>query len=437
MKLPAWSRHPKLLFRAYLLLVGGLLVTATVLDLGFAYLQTRLAPTEDGWLERSFRLIEADLAAAPAGSRDAAAQRLASQMGIGVQVLHEDDVATAVATGGGTSRLVDASGSVSYLRDAPAVGGAIRLGPVEPPRSSPVLDLIPPLFYVSMFVIVGLWLRPLLRDLDLMTDAARQFATDYRLPPATAQRTSRLTSLAQHFDDMSARLSSLIQTQKELAAALSHEMRTPLARIRFALAVARRAGSDDLGGQLDDINADVQELDQLIGAILDYARLDHPDLQMNWQQVPLDPWLETTLDRGRQNDKDVQIACPIELDTVPMDPRLMGLALSNLVANACRHANHIVRVSLAMDEHGYRLIVEDDGEGIPEGEHEAVFKAFTRLDTSRNRHTGGHGLGLAVVARVAALHGGDADVDDSPALGGARFTLRWPAMPGRRRRGRR
>jgi two-component system sensor histidine kinase RstB len=86
-----------------------------------------------------------------------------------------------------------------------------------------------------------------------------------------------------------------------------------------------------------------------------------------------------------------------------------------------------VRLTLARDSSGYALTVEDDGEGIPATERESVFKPFTRLDTSRNRATGGHGLGLAIVARIAALHGGTVAVDESQALGGARFTLRWRA----------
>ena len=73
------------------------------------------------------------------------------------------------------------------------------------------------------------------------------------------------------------------------------------------------------------------------------------------------------------------------------------------------------------------LSVEDDGKGIPESDRETVFKAFTRIDDSRNRETGGYGLGLAIVARIATLHGGAATVDESEELGGARFSLRWRA----------
>jgi signal transduction histidine kinase len=266
----------------------------------------------------------------------------------------------------------------------------------------------------------------LLRDLSLITNATQRFAADYREPMRTAHRTTQLTSLAQNLDEMSMRLSGLVQSQKELAAALSHEMRTPLARIRFALAVLGHDGSGELQKQVDAIGADLQEIDGLIGSILNFARLDHPDLRMNIERVPLAAWVEQALDKCRQPGKGVDVVRDSRFDEASVDPRLMAIALSNLVVNACRYARARVRLTLAQGAGAYELIVEDDGEGIPAAERDSVFKPFTRLDTSRNRATGGHGLGLAIVARIAALHGGTVAIEQSRELGGARFTLRWP-----------
>ena len=123
---------------------------------------------------------------------------------------------------------------------------------------------------------------------------------------------------------------------------------------------------------------------------------------------------------------DIEANLDAAPDTMRMDPRLMELALSNLLVNATKYANSSVRCSSARENGDYLLTVEDDGRGVPQHERDTVFKAFTRLDDSRNRETGGYGLGLAIVARVAELHGGTASVDASPDLGGARFTLRWP-----------
>ena len=427
MKSAARGWHRKLLFRSYLFLAAGLLIVAVVLDAGFAQLQSERTSNEDIWLERTFRLIEAEVAAAPAAERDNVARRLGNELGVGVQILAEGDVVHTAASQQNVARLTGASGEVSYLRSAPSLAASIRIGPVTPQRESFLQSALPPLFYLSIFVVVGLWLRPLLRDLNLITQATQRFAADYREPIKTAQQTTQLTSFAQNLDEMSARLSGLVQGQKELAAALSHEMRTPLARIRFALALLGHGGSGELQKQVDAIGADLQEIDGLIGSILNYARLDHPDLRMSIERVPLAAWVEQTLDKCRQPGKDLEIVRESGFDEASVDARLMAIALSNLIVNACRYARARVRLTLARDGTGYALTVEDDGEGVPVAERDSVFKPFTRLDTSRNRATGGHGLGLAIVARIAALHGGTVAVDESQALGGARFTLRWRA----------
>ena len=105
----------------------------------------------------------------------------------------------------------------------------------------------------------------------------------------------------------------------------------------------------------------------------------------------------------------------------------MELALNNLLVNALRYAKQRVRIEVTRDHDVYRLVVEDDGDGIPEADRAAVFRAFTRLDTSRNRETGGFGLGLAIVARIASLHRGRVIAGASRTLGGARMAMEWPA----------
>jgi signal transduction histidine kinase len=421
------GRQRLLLFRSYLFLVTGLLIVAAVLDLGFGYLQSSQATDSDRWLEATFHLIERELAAIPVEGRRKVTLELRDELGIDVRLLQRDDVFTSGTSEHAMPPLMDAGGNASYLHDAASIDAIIRLGPVIEPQESLLLSLLPPLFYLSIFVVVGLWLRPLLKDINLITDGARRFAADYREPLATADDATELTGLAKNLDDMSSRLSGLIRSQKELIAALSHEMRTPLARIRFALAVISNKDDPGLQKQLDALNDDVQEIDQLIASMLNYARLDHPDTRMHWQEVPLNAWLTQMQEKCRSPGMRISTRTDEAPDKVWMDPRLMGLALSNLLVNGCRYADREVRCSVTQHDGDYLIAVEDDGKGVPEAERESVFKAFTRIDDSRNRDTGGYGLGLAIVARIAALHGGMATVAASEDLGGARFELRWRA----------
>jgi two-component system sensor kinase ParS len=418
------ARHRGLFIRSYVVLAGGLLVAAIVLDLGFSALQSRQVRAADPWLVSTFRLMETGLAAAPAAERDARAGELAEKLGLEISLLEAGEVSGATASAV-PQELENDDGKIYYLWNSTALDGAIRLGPFEPPRESALLRFVPVLFYGSILLIVGLWLRPLLRDLRALTQAAQKFATDYREPTHTAAQTTQLTSLATNLDDMSARVSQLIQTQKEMTAALSHEIRTPLARVRFAAAVLEGQVDEHLRDQLRAVNTDVQQIDDLISDMLDYARLDHPGMRMNCQAIPLAPWLRQIVVACPAHERQVEVRHD-GLDTAWMEPRLMELAVSNLLVNALRYSRRQVRISVVLDHDLYRLMVEDDGEGIPENERATVFRAFTRLDTSRNRETGGFGLGLAIVARIAALHRGRVIAGASAQLGGAKLAMEWP-----------
>jgi signal transduction histidine kinase len=422
------TRHRGLFIRSYAVLAGGLLVVAILLDFGFDALQSRHARPADPWLVSTLRLMESELAAVPVAERAARAAEIATTLGLEVDVLDLADISGAGAKGSAPRELEDDNGRIYFLWNAPALDGAIRLGPFEPTRDSALMRFLPLVFYASILLIVGWWLRPLLRDLRVLTAASQKFATDYREPLDTASHTTQLTSLATNLDDMSAKVSQLIQSQKEMTAALSHEMRTPLARVRFAAAVLEAEVDERLRAQLRAVNADVQQIDDLITDMLDYARLDHPGLRMDCREVPLAPWLQQVLSILGSHDKVVRTVHDDALTGVWMEPRLMELALSNLLANGLRYARRQVVVTVTREGEWYRLVVEDDGDGIPEADRIAVFRAFTRLDTSRNRDTGGFGLGLAIVARIAALHRGRVIAGNSASLGGARLALEWPGQ---------
>jgi two-component system sensor kinase ParS len=419
------ARHRGLFIRSYVALAGGLLIAAIVLDLGFEALQSRQERAADPWLVSTFQLMESQLAAAPPAGRDARAAELADKLGLDIHLLEAGEVSGA-APAAVPHELESDDGRIYYLWNSAALDGSIRVGPFDPPRESWGVRLLPVLFYGSILLIVGLWLRPLLRDLRVLTSASQTFATDYREPLDTASQTTQLRSLATNLDDMSAKVSQLIQTQKEMTAALSHEIRTPLARVRFAAAVLEGQVDEHLRDQLRAVNTDVQQIDDLISDMLDYARLDHPGMRMDCRDVPLEPWLRQVLASCPPHQRTLEVRHD-GLDSAWMEPRLMELAVNNLLANAVRYARQKVQLSVVRDHDVFRVVVEDDGEGIPESDRASIFRAFTRLDTSRNRQTGGFGLGLAIVARIASLHRGRAMAGSSADLGGAKLAVEWPA----------
>ena len=424
MKVFSIRQHRSLLFRSYLMIVGGLIVIASVLDFSLDRLQNPYPPVFTLWVDGNLSLIEAQLNNLPATDWSAAIDDLEYKLGFPVRVFPSDHVIQVNEPGNATQEVFDAQGRSAYIRTSTLLNSVIQIGPVvETTASESILVvLIPPLFYLSIFVFVGLWLWPLIRDLNVLTESALSFAADYRKPINTLEKVTSLRDLARSFDEMSSRIRDLIQRQKELTGALSHEMRTPLARIKFAMAVIDDKAN--ASGELELISRDVQEIDELITTMLDYARLDYPDREINLQLTPIDAWLAQTSRQSRLRKEGVRVEQRASTGLVQFDPNLMKLAVSNLLVNACRYANTLVLVRYSTEAGQCCLSVEDDGPGIPEAEHKAVFKAFTRLDSSRNRETGGHGLGLAIVARIASLHGGSAWVEQS-SLGGARIVIAW------------
>ncbi len=419
------------LFRSYVFLAGGLLLVAVLLEFAFKQVQSNSQRAQDPWPIATVRLIEARLAAASEAEHPTLLVQLRAELGTVVTLLDGGDVITPSATASDLQRLVDDAGREYVLYRSTTLDRIIRIGPLDGPSESRWLTWLPIAFYLSILVVVGLWLRPLLRDVRILTHAAQRFAADYREPLHTARETTELTSLARNLDEMSVRIGSLIQNQRDLTAALSHEMRTPLARLRFALAVLPQDAEPSLQAQLGALNNDIQEIDRLIAALLNYVRLDHPDVQMRWQPTPLRPWAQAVVSKARPPGDAIAVEVTADDIEIAMDARLMELALSNLVVNACRYARSRVCITCQTSSSGAVLTVEDDGPGIPPAERDQVFRAFTRLDTSRNRETGGYGLGLAIVARVATLHHGAASVDRSDALGGARFRVSWPLTSSR------
>ena len=233
------------------------------------------------------------------------------------------------------------------------------------------------------------------------------------------------------FNAMAAQVQGLLRSQQEMIRAVSHELRTPVARIRFGMQMVEDMSDDPaVHRQLNGIDGDIEELDQLIDEILTYARLDsglanggeleHARIEC---RVVAERVIETLSPLHGHLRLELMPGPEIEVEA---DPRHLQRALQNLVANACRHARSRVLVCLSLESRLVRLDIEDDGPGVPASERLTIFKPFARLDNSRTRRSGGYGLGLSIVQKIMAWHGGSVVVDDSQALGGARFSLLLP-----------
>jgi two-component system sensor histidine kinase RstB len=336
---------------------------------------------------------------------------------------------------------IDAEGDVIYHR-LKQTSQVLAVGPLSPDRNPEYQRDMPlelrirlltwSLIGLCLAVAVWFWVRPVWRDLEAMRQTARALGEGQFEARAPAARSSAFELLAETLNGMAERIQRLIATQKELSSAISHELRTPIARMRFALEMLAETDERDERERLwRMMEADLDELDSLIDSSLTYARFEREQPDLHLTPVELAPWLEEEVEAvrilGRSLELSVDTSNLPATQFVELDRKSMPYAVKNLLRNAIKYAKARIVVSAEVSGDRILLHVDDDGIGIPPEERERVFSAFTRLDRSRDRATGGYGLGLAIARLVLEQHGGGASADQSP-LGGARFTLSWPLL---------
>ncbi len=240
-----------------------------------------------------------------------------------------------------------------------------------------------------------------------------------------------MANLASSYNNMSDHIQRLIEAQRELMRAVSHELRTPVARIRFGTEML--AEEDDYNHrmhQVDMIDKDIEALNTLIDEIMTYAKLEQGTPSLDFDEITLFDVLDQVAveTEALKTQKEIElVALPLYVK-VDAERRYLHRVVQNLVGNAVRYCDNKVRITGGIHSDGMAFVcVEDDGAGIPEQDRKRVFEAFARLDDSRTRASGGYGLGLSIVSRIAYWFGGEIKVDESPTLGGARFIMTWPA----------
>ena len=305
-------------------------------------------------------------------------------------------------------RQTDAQGHVWLWTSIPAGGREIGVG-IDSSRiqTQPVRALVIGLLLsLPLATFLALWwARRITRPVVAMEQAAAKLArgdTPQRLPQTGPRE---LVSLAAHFNQMAGRIDALLQARTAMLAGVSHDLRTPLARIRLALELQRMQPTE---ARLDQIERDVLAMDRLIGEVLQLAR----GLQASApQHLALLPWLlerqQTHADWVRSQGAVLEVQCPPGLQAW-VDVHALQRVVDNLLANAVRHAPGLIvlQAAPAQTPGWVRIALLDRGPGIPPSQLDAVFEPFTRLDQARTPGLGaGSGLGLTIARQLAQQHG--------------------------------
>jgi signal transduction histidine kinase len=185
---------------------------------------------------------------------------------------------------------------------------------------------------------------------------------------------------------------------------------------------------DEKDRELQLMDSAIDQLDDLSTELLEYARLDREAPALDIATIDVEPWLIDLAEDAREmasaTGRDVQISVHHEPEEVTGDYRYLSRVVANLLQNAVRYAKKNIELRVELIDGKRWLHVDDDGSGIPEKERERLFEPFARLDNSRDRQSGGSGIGLAIVKQIARWHGGSARITDSR-LGGTRVSFSW------------
>ncbi|MGH3684286.1 MAG: ATP-binding protein [Pseudonocardiaceae bacterium] len=318
------------------------------------------------------------------------------------------------------------------------VAGARSLAHATLVGRTTVLLVVAALLAALVMGVVG-WVvaRYALRPVTQLRVAATELPVGERLPLPMAR--DELRALAEAFNDLLGRRDAAAERLRRFTGDAAHELRSPVAAIRAQAEVAVTYPDPDLAeATLADIAAETQRLSALLDDLLALARSDAGE-RLPVAPVDLAEMARAAAYRAGQGRVAVRVTATATavLHAAPSD---VARVLDNLLANAVRHARSTARVLVLPGADEVRLLVEDDGDGVPVEHRGLVFDRFHRVQDDRDRGTGGTGLGLALVAETVRRYGGTARVGQTPD-GGARFELRWPvgrpsraANPGPQRR---
>ena len=265
-----------------------------------------------------------------------------------------------------------------------------------------------------LLAVASLFLRNQVKSLRRLAAAADGFGKGRPVPFFKIEGAVEVRQAAVAFLTMRDRIQRQIRQRTQMLAGVSHDLRTPLTRMKLALAIL---GEDPV---VEELKSDVAEMEHMVHGYLDFVRGEGTERPVETDIALL---LEDVAVAMRREGTELSLTAPAEY-VMPVRPNALKRCLANLIGNARRHGSHVWLTALPVAD-GIDILVDDDGPGIPLADRARVFRAFVRLDPSRNPSTGGIGLGLTIARDVARGHGGDVRLETSP-QGGLRARLHLP-----------
>ena len=265
-----------------------------------------------------------------------------------------------------------------------------------------------------LLAVAIVFLRNQVKSLRRLAAAADSFGKGHPVPFFKVEGAAEIRQAALAFMTMRDRIRRQIRQRTQMLAGVSHDLRTPLTRMKLALELL---GNDPA---VEELKSDVVEMEQMVHGYLDFARGEGTEEPV---ETDISLLLEDLAAAMRREGPPLTVSAGAEC-VLPVRPNALRRCIGNLISNARRYGSHVWLSGVAVAD-GIDILVDDDGPGIPEADRDRVFRAFVRLDASRNPSTGGVGLGLTIARDVARSHGGDVRLETSP-QGGLRARVHLP-----------
>ena len=337
----------------------------------------------------------------------------------GLTLLDDDHpyllVVAGVQTNSGSYRVVVGSPITAQQQSVRTALSLLLLG-------LPVLLL---LTGVVTWLLVGRAMRPVERIRARVSEIGGS-QVEERIPVPESE--DEIARLAVTMNDMLARLEQAQRAQHRFVADSSHELRSPLATLAAAVELATDDPTSTGWRDLSPVMAaEIGRMSRLVEDLLLLAKVDEHRMRLHVEEVDLDDLVDAEVRRLRAVSP-LTVRPAVHPVRILGDRARLGQAITNLADNAARHARSTVRMSLRGTVHGATVVIEDDGPGVPAAQRDRVFERFVRLDASRERSSGGSGLGLSIVMEVVRAHGGSVRITDAQPQG-CRVELRLPDAP--------
>jgi two-component system osmolarity sensor histidine kinase EnvZ len=265
-----------------------------------------------------------------------------------------------------------------------------------------------------LLAVATVFLRNQVKSLRRLAEAADSFGKGRPVPSFKVEGAVEIRRAAIAFMTMRDRLQRQVRQRTQMLAGVSHDLRTPLTRMKLALEIL---GSDPAVAEL---KSDVAEMEHMVHGYLDFVRGEGTEASV---ETDISLLIEDLAADLRRDGTLLMVTAPPEY-VMPVRPNALRRCLGNLIGNARRHGSRVWLTGIVVVD-GIDILVDDDGPGIPPANRARVFRPFVRLDASRNPLTGGVGLGLTIARDVARSHGGDIRLETSP-QGGLRARVHLP-----------